>query len=174
MQIRTLSPGILAFLLAGAALADGLPMQVDEPLDQALPPIVPSLDAGSWKARVSTSALNAQERAALEERRKQVEDMASRIREKREALENSGSEDRAARVKDLEGLVLDKDDAKGPGEVPDRRERFENRMEKRKAAQEKALERKREHLEKKLEKRLEKSLEKKKERPDKVKKDRKE
>lgn len=176
MTAPTLNPLLLALLISGAALADGLPMQVDEPAHHAAPPIDPGLEGGHWKSKPSSPALNRLQRAAMEDRRKKVEEMATRIREKREAVENSGIGDKAARVKDLESLVLetDKDQEKDQvgiaGDSQDRRIRFENRLEKRKAAQEKALERKRD----KLEKKLEKSLEKQREKLDKAKKSRKE
>lgn len=113
-------------------------MQVEEPAAIEAPPIDPDLDGGHWKARPASAHLNPTERAAYEERRKKVEEMAERVREKREAVEHSASVDRAARVRDLENLVL----------------------EKKERAKDKVREKKLERLEKRLEKSLEKNREK--------------
>jgi len=144
--------GLLAGLAPGSAR--GQEMQVEEPETPAAPPIDPAQDAGSWQVRQSSSALSPAQRAALEERRKQVEAMTREIREKREALENSGQAEKAVRVKELESLILE---SGGGAQIL---ERMEKVLEKQSMAQEKNLTKKAEQLEKKLEKIIEKNQDK--------------
>lgn len=129
-------------------------MQVEEPETPAAPPIDPAQDAGTWQVRQTSSALSPAQRAALEERRKQVEAMTQEIREKREALENSGQAEKAALVKDLENLILE------TGNGAHVLEHLEKVLEKQAIAQEKNLAKKVEQLEKKLEKVIEKNQDK--------------
>lgn len=147
---------VLLTLAAGAAWGQGLEMQVEEPASVTPPPIDPERDAGAWQPKAGSreAALSKAEQAAWKERRKQVEEMASEVREKREALLNSGQEDRAARIKELERLILDAD--QGGASSGKIQERLEKQLEKQAQAQEKQLEK----LEKKLEKSLDEKLEK--------------
>lgn len=147
------------FVLAFAACLAVIPahsqdMQVEEPETPAAPPIDPAQDAGSWQVRQTTAALSPAQRAALEERRKQVEAMTREIREKREALENSGQAEKADRVKDLENLILES------GSGAQALEHLEKVLEKQSIAQEKNRTKKVEQLEKKLEKVIEKNQDK--------------
>jgi hypothetical protein len=144
-----------ALLLVHPSWSQGASMQVEEPAGLEAPPVDPDLDGGHWKARPVSAQLNAAERAAYEERRKKVEEMAERIRGMREAVEHSAAADRAARVRDLENLVLEKDGREGS-----ERSRAERLLEKKERVQDKAVERKLERLEKRLEKSLEKNREK--------------
>lgn len=147
---------VLAVLASGSALGQSqemqVIMQVEEPDFSAAPPIDPSKEAGAWHGRKKPSSkLNKAQKAALEERRKLVELMAQEVREKREALETSGSEQRAARVKELENLILEQS-----GVGAEKLERLEKLLEKQAKAQEKGLVNKLEKLEKAMEKNQEK------------------
>ncbi len=155
---------ILIFTLAiclATVSAHSQEMRVEEPEIPAAPPIDPTQDAGSWQVTKTSSALSPAQRAALEERRKQVEAMTQEIRMKREALVNSGQSDKAALAKDLENLILDS------GNGAKVLEQLEKVLEKQTAVQEKNMTKKAEQLEKKLQKQLEKAIQKNQDKSDK-------
>lgn len=147
---------LLALACAGAH-GQGLEMRVEEPAAMPAPPINPDADARAWEMESLKADLNRVERAAYEARRKRVEELTSQVRAKREALVNSEVGERAARVKDLENLVLENSPE---GAKEGQRVRKDKILEKQGKAREKALEKKMEKLEAKLEKRLEKQKEK--------------
>jgi type I site-specific restriction-modification system R (restriction) subunit len=150
---------ILAALASGQAHAQDqdAEMKVEEPAGVSAPPIDPDKEARTWNPGGSSPVLSRSEKAALEERRKKVEEMAAEVREARKALENSGMKDRAERVKDLENLILT---GTGKQEVGEKHlKRLEMLIEKAATAKDKQHEKALEKIEKKLEKQLEKERE---------------
>jgi hypothetical protein len=124
-----------ALILTAACAFAGGPMIVEEP--SSPPPVDPELEAGAWKSH--NSELTAKEKAAREARRRQVEALAEKIREKRESLEAGSGDDKERSRKELQDLVLDKD-----------KDKELNKAEKRNEAQRKRLEKLEEKLDKQL------------------------
>lgn len=143
----------LSALAAGYGHAQGLEMQVEEPV-LASPPIDPTREADTWKDAPGKPGLSKAQRKAIEERRKLVEAMASEVHEKREALRNSTDAERPARAKELERFILD------PVLEAGKLEKLEKRLEKQADAKAKSWERKLEKQESKKEKSIEKNQEK--------------
>lgn len=154
-----MSAAILALALGTASSqVSALEMQVEEPASITAPPIDPDQEGGVWKNQGSSPSLSRAEKAALEERRRKVEEMSSRIREKRDALESSGLDGQAARVRILEDMLLDGAGAgNGDGQKLDHLEKV---IEKKAQVQEKILEKKLDKIQKSLEKQLDRNLEK--------------
>lgn len=149
-------PLALAALAAGEVHSQALEMQVEEPA-LASPPIDPDRDAGRWQGapgKPAVSKLSKAQKKAYVERRKLVEALATEVRAKREALANSTDAERAARIKELEALILD------PALDAAKLEKLEKHLEKQAEAQAKTLEMKLEKLESKAEKSIEKKQEK--------------
>lgn len=161
MPMKRMAMAAVLSLVAGSAFGQGLEMQVEEPSSLTPPPIDPDRDAGAWHQKTGTgeAGLNKAEQAAWKERRKQVEEMASEVRAKREALLSSGQEERAARIKELEQLILDAGQG-GAGLQGASSEKIQERLDKRLEKQVKVQEKQLEKLEKKLEKSLDEKLEK--------------
>jgi hypothetical protein len=143
----------LAALSAGETRSQDLEMRVEEPA-LASPPIDPGEDADRWKGAAGKPGLSKAQKKAYLERRRQVEAMATEVREKREALLHSTDAERAARAKDLEQLILD------PALEPGKLEKLEKLREKQAEAQAKSLEMKMEIMENRSEKSMEKKQEK--------------
>lgn len=144
---------LAALATAGEERSQIVEMQVEEPA-LASPPIDPGREVGPWKGGGANPTLSKAQKIAFEKRRKQVEAMASEVRAKREALRNSTEVERAARVKELEELILD------PALDAGNLDKLEKRLEKQAEIKAKSLEKNLEKQEKKAEKAIEKKQEK--------------
>jgi Spy/CpxP family protein refolding chaperone len=130
---------LILSLASGLAMAGG--MLVEEPEDISTPPIDPVKEGVRWHAG-DHSGLTEKDREVIRERRKQVEEMAKRIREKREALEQSGGEDKERHTRELKHLILD-----GDKDLNKKEELSEKQIQKKEEIREKRLERARQKAE---------------------------
>jgi hypothetical protein len=107
---------LLLALAAGLTFAAGGPMVVEEPANPAAPPIDPEKESAVWAGHDHAPAPNAHDRDLMSARRKQVEEMAERIREKREAMEQSGGDSKRRISVELKDLILDGEKRPNKGE----------------------------------------------------------
>jgi hypothetical protein len=124
----------IAFLISSVAVfaMAGGEMRVEEPDNPSSPPIDPEKESVMWHAGGHNTAAD---RAAIQERRRKVQELAEKIREKREAVEQSSGADREREARELKDLILD-----GDKELNKKEKLSEKQIEKRQEIREKQLE----------------------------------